>query len=194
MALDDSWTRTSPTRTRTEPGLPPPRPAATLTRANLAGAVGAALPDRRISHIESAALVDIFLAEIVDALVIGDNVKLSKFGTFHVRKKKRQRIGRNPKTGVEAGICAPCRNLQTHSHFPGIGPGQIRDELQDEPAAHRMIFGLRFSGAGLRGHPGAGVRRHALVQACAGDGAEGFLVGGGAFDRALVLAGRVSGR
>jgi len=34
----------------------------------------------------------------------GEQVKLRSFGTFNVREK-RGRIGRNPKTGVEAPIC-----------------------------------------------------------------------------------------
>ena len=38
-----------------------------------------------------------------DALVDGQQVKLSSFGTFDVRDK-RQRIGRNPKTGEEVPI------------------------------------------------------------------------------------------
>jgi integration host factor subunit alpha len=38
-----------------------------------------------------------------DALIDGDTVKLSRFGNFNVRAK-RQRIGRNPKTGEEVPI------------------------------------------------------------------------------------------
>jgi integration host factor subunit alpha len=38
-----------------------------------------------------------------DAMVEGDVVKLSRFGNFAVRAK-RQRIGRNPKTGEEVPI------------------------------------------------------------------------------------------
>jgi len=34
----------------------------------------------------------------------GEQVKLRSFGTFNVREK-RGRVGRNPKTGVEAPIC-----------------------------------------------------------------------------------------
>jgi integration host factor subunit alpha len=73
---------------------------ATLTRAELADAVY-----RRIglSRLESAQLLEMVLAEVGDAFTRGENVKLSGFGTFHVRSK-RERIGRNPKTGVEAKI------------------------------------------------------------------------------------------
>jgi integration host factor subunit alpha len=40
---------------------------------------------------------------IQDSLVEGEAVKLSRFGNFNVRAK-RQRIGRNPKTGEEVPI------------------------------------------------------------------------------------------
>ena len=47
--------------------------------------------------------------EIADALVRGEMVKISSFGSFWVRQKG-QRIGRNPKTGDEVPI-APRRVL-----------------------------------------------------------------------------------
>jgi integration host factor subunit alpha len=73
---------------------------ATLTRAELADAVY-----RRIglSRVEAARLLETVLVEVGDAFTRGENVKLSGFGTFHVRSK-RERIGRNPKTGIEAKI------------------------------------------------------------------------------------------
>jgi integration host factor subunit alpha len=40
---------------------------------------------------------------VSDALVEGQSVKLSSFGTFMVRAK-RERMGRNPKTGEEVPI------------------------------------------------------------------------------------------
>ena len=43
------------------------------------------------------------LEEICDAVARGENVKLSSFGSFIVRDKG-ERIGRNPKTGVEVPI------------------------------------------------------------------------------------------
>ena len=45
--------------------------------------------------------------EIIETLERGENVKLSGFGSFMLRDKG-QRIGRNPKTGVEVPI-APRR-------------------------------------------------------------------------------------
>jgi len=72
----------------------------TVTRSDLAEAVF-----RRIglSRLESAQLVEMVIEEISDAILRGENVKLSSFGTF-VQRFKRERIGRNPKTGVEAKI------------------------------------------------------------------------------------------
>ena len=72
----------------------------TVTRADLAEAVYEKVG---LSRTESAELVERFLAIIGDALVRGENVKLSSFGSFQVRSKN-QRIGRNPKTGEEVPI------------------------------------------------------------------------------------------
>jgi integration host factor subunit alpha len=74
--------------------------AKTVTRADLAEAVY-----RRVglSRAESAELVQSFLEEICSAAERGETVKLSSFGSFVVRSKS-QRIGRNPKTGVEVPI------------------------------------------------------------------------------------------
>ncbi len=56
-----------------------------------------------LSRTESAELVERVPDLIGDALVEGENVKLSSFGSFHVRSKN-ERIGRNPKTGEEVPI------------------------------------------------------------------------------------------
>ena len=56
-----------------------------------------------LSRNESAQLVEGVLDEICDALIRGETVKLSSFGTFSVREKG-ERIGRNPKTGEEVPI------------------------------------------------------------------------------------------
>jgi len=47
--------------------------------------------------------VEAILTQMGDALAKGQNVKISGFGTFILRDKS-QRIGRNPKTGVEVPI------------------------------------------------------------------------------------------
>ncbi len=72
----------------------------TITRADLAEAVYAQVG---LSRNESASLVEVVLDEIADTLIKGDNVKISSFGSFSIRQKG-ERIGRNPKTGVEVPI------------------------------------------------------------------------------------------
>ncbi len=74
--------------------------ARTVTRANLSEAV---YQEVGLSRSESAELVDSVLHEISDALVRGETIKLSSFGSFMVRQKG-ERVGRNPKTGDEAPI------------------------------------------------------------------------------------------
>lgn len=72
----------------------------TITRADLAEAVFRKVG---LSRTESAELVEMVIDEVCDAIVRGDSVKLSSFATFQVRDKK-ERIGRNPKTGEEVPI------------------------------------------------------------------------------------------
>lgn len=72
----------------------------TVTRAQLAEAVYANVG---LSRNESAALLETVLERMAAALEAGEAVKISAFGTFLVRQKG-QRIGRNPKTGVEVPI------------------------------------------------------------------------------------------
>ncbi len=72
----------------------------TVTRADLAEAV---YEQVGLSRNESADLVEAVLDEVSNTLVKGDNVKISSFGSFSVRQKG-ERIGRNPKTGVEVAI------------------------------------------------------------------------------------------
>lgn len=72
----------------------------TITRADLSDAVHQRVG---LSRTESAHLVEQVLDEIANAIVRGENVKLSSFGSFLVRSKG-QRVGRNPKTGQEVPI------------------------------------------------------------------------------------------
>ena len=58
-----------------------------------------------LSKYESAQMLETVLEHISNALIDGKSVKLSSFGTF-IPKQKRERIGRNPKTGVSATIDA----------------------------------------------------------------------------------------
>ena len=72
----------------------------TVTRADLSEAVYQKVG---LSRTESAALVELVLQHICESLTDGKTVKLSSFGSFVVREKG-ERIGRNPKTGVEVPI------------------------------------------------------------------------------------------
>jgi integration host factor subunit alpha len=76
----------------------------TLTRADLADVVHRKLG---LSRAESASFVERVLHHMCHALSEGANVKISGFGSFILRDKG-QRVGRNPKTGVEVPI-APRR-------------------------------------------------------------------------------------
>ena len=72
----------------------------TLTRADITESV---YRNIGLSRNESSDLVETVLEEICACLEDGEEVKLSSFGTFSVHTKN-QRIGRNPKTGIEAVI------------------------------------------------------------------------------------------
>lgn len=72
----------------------------TLTRMDLGEAV---FREVGLSRNESAQLVESVLQHVSDALVEGEQVKISGFGTFSLRDKSA-RMGRNPKTGDEVPI------------------------------------------------------------------------------------------
>ena len=55
------------------------------------------------SRNEAEEAVDIVFETIKETLMKGEGIKISRFGTFNVNSKK-QRIGRNPKTGEEIMI------------------------------------------------------------------------------------------
>jgi integration host factor subunit alpha len=74
--------------------------AETITRAQLSEAI---YQEVGLSRNESADLLEMVLAEITQALLRSETVKISSFGSFSVRQKG-QRIGRNPKTGDEVPI------------------------------------------------------------------------------------------
>jgi integration host factor subunit alpha len=98
----------------------------TVTRSDLAEAIF-----RRIglSRLESAHLVEAVIEEVSDAILRGENVKLSSFGTF-MQRSKRERVGRNPKTGVEATI-SPRKVLifkASHIMRDRINNGQVNED------------------------------------------------------------------
>jgi integration host factor subunit alpha len=74
--------------------------AKTVTRADLVEALASRT---NMQRADANRLLTRMLDMVQDALVEGDTVKLSRFGNFNVRTK-RQRIGRNPKTGEEVPI------------------------------------------------------------------------------------------
>ena len=100
----------------------------TVTRADLSEAV---YQEVGLSRNESADLVESILKEISDALIRGESVKVSSFGSFSVRQKG-QRIGRNPKTGEEVPIL-PRRVLVFRASH--VLKNRINDTLTDTARA-----------------------------------------------------------
>jgi integration host factor subunit alpha len=76
------------------------RSVGTLTRADLAETINRKMG---FSRAESLDMVETILGKMGDALADGENVKISGFGSF-VLRDKRERVGRNPKTGIEVPI------------------------------------------------------------------------------------------
>jgi len=72
----------------------------TITRADLSESVYSTVG---LSRAESGDLVEAVLDEMSEAILREDALKISSFGSFSVRSKK-ERVGRNPKTGVEVPI------------------------------------------------------------------------------------------
>ena len=95
----------------------------TVTRAELSEAVYRKVG---LSRAEAAELVEQVLGEISDSLAAVEDVKLSGFGAFLVRSKG-ERVGRNPKTGVEVPIekrrvlmFKPSLNLKAHMNGEAV--------------------------------------------------------------------------
>ena len=74
----------------------------TITRADLATNIQ---QTAGLTGAESYKIVDMFFSEIADSLIRGEEVKISGLGTFKILCKK-ERMGRNPKTGEPAVISA----------------------------------------------------------------------------------------
>jgi integration host factor subunit alpha len=74
--------------------------AGTLTRADMSEKMHKGIG---LSRTECYKLVDSILDLMAAEIERGEDVKISGFGTFHVRNKLA-RVGRNPKTGVEVSI------------------------------------------------------------------------------------------
>mgnify|MGYP000713248930 FL=1 len=73
-----------------------------LTKADMAERL---FEDLGLNKREAKEMVEGFYEEIRDSLATNKQVKLSGFGNFDLRDKK-QRPGRNPKTGEEIPISA----------------------------------------------------------------------------------------
>jgi integration host factor subunit alpha len=73
-----------------------------LTKAEMAEAL---FNELGLNKREARELVDLFFEELRSSLARGEQVKLSGFGNFDLRDK-RERPGRNPKTGEEIPISA----------------------------------------------------------------------------------------
>jgi integration host factor subunit alpha len=72
----------------------------TMTRADLSESLHRNIG---LSRAESSKIVDSILEHMISSLANGEHLKITGFGTFTVREKA-ERIGRNPKTGVEVPI------------------------------------------------------------------------------------------
>ncbi|MDR1551522.1 MAG: integration host factor subunit alpha [Holosporaceae bacterium] len=72
----------------------------TLTRSDLASAITGQF---RVTRFVAAEIVEDVLDEISGALMNGEAVKISGFGTFSIRQKN-ERMGRNPRTLEKALI------------------------------------------------------------------------------------------
>lgn len=95
-----------------------------LTKADMADHL---FEELGLNKRETKDLVDSFFEEIRRTLERGEEVKLSGFGNFELREKK-ERPGRNPKTGEEIPITA--RRVVT------FRPGQKLKARMDAIAGH----------------------------------------------------------
>jgi len=92
----------------------------TLTKADMADHL---FMELGLNKREAKELVDLFFEEVRTSLENNEPVKISGFGNFELRDK-RQRPGRNPKTGEEVPISA--RRVVT------FRPGQkLRERVED---------------------------------------------------------------
>ncbi len=72
----------------------------TVTRADIAESI---CEEIGLSRKDAGDILDMVIDEIKGEMVAGRDVKISTFGSF-LLKRKNARVGRNPKTGVEAEI------------------------------------------------------------------------------------------
>jgi integration host factor subunit alpha len=110
---------------------PPPERAdsrKTATRADLLNAVYASCPG--LSRAQAKQIFEMALEEIANTLAGGEPVKLRSFGLFTVRAK-RERIGRNPRTGVEVPITP--RRVLSFKPSPVLAAMVNGETAEEEP-------------------------------------------------------------
>ncbi len=78
-----------------------------LTKADMAKSL---FNELGLNKNEARELVDLFFEELAASLAVGKQVKISGFGNFDLQDKK-ERPGRNPKTGEKVTI--PARRVVT---------------------------------------------------------------------------------
>ena len=97
-----------------------------VTRAELLALVAART---KLQRTDAAALLEHMLGLVETALTEGEAVKLARFGNF-VTRAKRERVGRNPKTGHEVPI--------TPRRVVTFRPSQIlRDRVEKTSSAKK---------------------------------------------------------
>ena len=116
MSDNDNNSNTAPART-----LLPSLETPTLTKAELAELLFDKLG---LNKRESKDMVEAYFDIIQATLVRGDDVKLSGFGNFNIRRKA-PRPGRNPRTGESIPIAA--RNVVTF-HASHKLKGQVQGD------------------------------------------------------------------
>jgi integration host factor subunit alpha len=104
-----------------------PENGCTLTRAGLQEAVYTCAPS--LSRAEARKMLEHFFEEVSEALVRSEHVKLRSFGHFNVRSK-RERVGRNPRTGEEATVTA--RKVLTFKASPVLVARMNGEIITDE--------------------------------------------------------------
>ena len=100
---DSNYSFSKPRPRSDDDALPPDASSfrRTATRADILDGVFAACPT--VSRSQARDVFEMALEEVCETLKSGESVKLRSFGHFNVREK-RERIGRNPRTGVEVPI------------------------------------------------------------------------------------------
>ncbi|MEE9170926.1 MAG: HU family DNA-binding protein [bacterium] len=83
-----------------------------------------------LTKLETAAVIDAFLATVSYSLGKGERVELRRFGTFSLKNRKAK-VGRNPKTGVVVPI--PARKVPHFKPSPELR--KYIENQQEGPAA-----------------------------------------------------------